>query len=295
MRTIFFAVIVVLSIVACNSPKQQTMSVTELNSTDFQTTISEKKTNLYFLKNGVLSAVVTNYGGRIVKLIVPDKEGNSADIILGFNSIEGYLEAKEVFHGAIIGRVGNRIAKGKFTLGGTDYTLPRNNGANHLHGGSKGFHNVVWEVNTVTDSSIVLTYLSPGGKMGYPGNLNYGACVKPSVYYSEFENCIFTDARMHMQNVFNVLKADNCLFRSSTLVEDQVCGIETYDWSWADIRNSTFIGNKQPYSISNGTTNCIFWNCTGGGNYANSQVDPQFDADYTATAPDLIGKGYVHI
>lgn len=94
------------------------------------------------------------------------------DIVLGFNSIDGYRNAKEPFHGALIGRVGNRIAKGKFNLNGQEYTLQLNNGVNHLHGGPGGFHHVIWDVKTATDSSIVLNYLSKDGEMGYPGNLN---------------------------------------------------------------------------------------------------------------------------
>lgn len=107
-----------------------------------------------------------------MSLCVPDRKGELGDVVLGFSSIDGYLKAKEVFYGAIIGRVGNRIAKGKFMLEGKEYTLPLNNGANHLHGGPSGFHNVIWDVKAVTDSSIVLTYLSKDGEMGYPGNLN---------------------------------------------------------------------------------------------------------------------------
>jgi len=143
-----------------------------LKAEDFQKTIDGKQTNLYFLRNGNIQAAITNYGGRIVGLCTPDKTGTIGDIVLGFSSIDGYLKAKEVFHGALIGRVGNRIAKGKFTLDGQEYTLPLNNGVNHLHGGSGGFHNVIWDVKAVTDSSIVLTYLSKDGEMGYPGNLN---------------------------------------------------------------------------------------------------------------------------
>ena len=143
-----------------------------LKAEDFQKTIDGKQTNLYFLKNGNIQAAITNYGGRIVGLCTPDKTGKMGDIVLGFSSIDGYLKAKEVFHGALIGRVGNRIAKGKFTLDGQEYTLPCNNGVNHLHGGPGGFHNVIWDVKAVTDSSIVLTYLSKDGEMGYPGNLS---------------------------------------------------------------------------------------------------------------------------
>ena len=102
-----------------------------LKAEDFQKTIDGKQTNLYFLKNGNIQAAITNYGGRIVGLCTPDKTGKMGDIVLGFSSIDGYLKAKEVFHGALIGRVGNRIAKGKFTLDGQEYTLPCNNGVNH--------------------------------------------------------------------------------------------------------------------------------------------------------------------
>lgn len=157
---------------SCSFKKVETKSNINLKAEDFKTIINGKQTNLYFLKNGVISAAITNYGGRIVSLCAPDKTGMISDIVLGFSSIDGYLKAKEVFHGALIGRVGNRIAKGKFTLEGQEYTLPLNNGVNHLHGGPGGFHNVVWDVKAVTDSSIVLTYLSPDGEMGYPGNLN---------------------------------------------------------------------------------------------------------------------------
>ena len=118
------------------------------------------------------STILLNKEGLPAATLTSEKSGNMGDIVLGFSSIDGYLKAKEVFHGALIGRVGNRIAKGKFTLDGLEYTLPLNNGVNHLHGGPDGFHNVVWDVKAVTDSSIVLTYLSPDREMGYPGNLN---------------------------------------------------------------------------------------------------------------------------
>ena len=153
-------------------PQSKTENCFALKAEDFQKTIDGKTTNLYFLKNGNIQAAITNYGGRIVGLCTPDKNGKMGDVVLGFNSIDGYLKAKEVFYGALIGRVGNRIAKGKFTLDGQEYTLPLNNGVNHLHGGPGGFHNVIWDVKAATDSSIVLTYLSKDGEMGYPGNLN---------------------------------------------------------------------------------------------------------------------------
>lgn len=157
---------------ACHSNNQTKDSCPQLDACNFQKVLDGKKTDLYFLKNGEVTAAISNYGGRIVSLCAPDKNGELADVVLGFNSIDGYLNAKESFHGALIGRVGNRIAKGKFVLDGKDYSLPLNNGVNHLHGGPKGFHNVVWDLKSHSDSSIVLTYLSKDGEMGYPGNLN---------------------------------------------------------------------------------------------------------------------------
>lgn len=161
-----------LIFVSCGTKKVETKSSFTLKKEDFQKTVDGKQTNLYFLKNGNIEAAITNYGGRVVGLCTPDKTGKMADVVLGFTSIDGYLKAKEVFHGALIGRVGNRIAKGKFTLDGKEYTLPLNNGVNHLHGGKGGFHTVVWDVKSVNDSAIVLHYMSKDGEMGYPGNLD---------------------------------------------------------------------------------------------------------------------------
>ncbi|MGQ7868730.1 aldose epimerase family protein [Sunxiuqinia sp. sy24] len=156
----------------CNQDASKVLNCGTLKTVDFKTTINGKQTNLYVLKNGDITTAITNYGGRIVSLRAPGRNGETADVVLGFSSIDDYLNANEVFHGALIGRVGNRIAHGKFTLNGKEYTLPINNEPNHLHGGPGGFHNVVWDVKAVNDTSIVLEYLSKDGEMGYPGNLN---------------------------------------------------------------------------------------------------------------------------
>lgn len=156
----------------CNQKPVELLTCGDLKAEDFQTTIKGKQTNLYILKNGDITTAITNYGGRIVSLLAPGKNGELADVVLGFSSIDGYLNANEVFHGALIGRVGNRIAKGNFSLDGVEYTLPINNDPNHLHGGPDGFHNQVWDVKASTDTSIVLSYLSKDGEMGYPGNLS---------------------------------------------------------------------------------------------------------------------------
>lgn len=173
-QTKLFLILIVAGLFqgACSMKSTKTNCCSKLKSEDFQKTLDGKQTNLYFLQNGDLSAAITNYGGRIVSLCSPDRNGEMADVVLGFNSIDEYLNAKEVFYGALIGRVGNRIAKGQFMLDSINYSLPLNNGPNHLHGGPKGFHNVVWDVKAVCDSSLVLTYLSKDGEMGYPGNLS---------------------------------------------------------------------------------------------------------------------------
>ena len=143
-----------------------------LKATDFQKTIDGKVTNLYLLKNDQIKVYITNYGGRIVSLLTPDRSGQIGDVVLGFKSIDNYLSANGPYHGALIGRVGNRIAKGKFKLGSETYSLPINNNENHLHGGPEGFNNQVWEVKAADDSSITMNYFSSDGEMGYPGNLD---------------------------------------------------------------------------------------------------------------------------
>lgn len=126
---------------------------------------------------------------------------------------------------------------------------------------------------------------------GSRNSLNYGACVKPSVHYSGFVNCIFTDAIRHMQDVSEKLDVDNCLFRTVIPISSQILGIQKN--SFANIRNSTFVGMKSPYNSDQATTNCIFWNCSDNGNYSNSTANPLFDSDYNATATSLVGAGYV--
>ena len=130
----------------------------------------------YTLKNshGIEVHAIT-YGGIITSLKVPDAKGNLADIVLGFDSPQGYLnDPPPPYFGAIIGRYGNRIAKGKFTLDGKTYTLATNNGPNHLHGGNRGFDKVLWKAEprqAADGASIVFTRTSPDGEEGYPGNL----------------------------------------------------------------------------------------------------------------------------
>lgn len=139
----------------------------------FQQTIDGKPTDLYLLKNSNgMTAAITNYGGRLVSLFVPDKENKLTDVVAGFDSVQQYVHSTEPYFGATIGRYGNRIAKGRFALDGKTYTLFTNNGPNTLHGGKKGFQDVVWNARQLGDSSLELTYLSKDGEEGFPGNLS---------------------------------------------------------------------------------------------------------------------------
>lgn len=155
-------------------PEQMEKSVS-ITSSDFGTAASGEKVSKYTLenKNGIQVDIIT-YGGRITSLRTPDKDGNMENVVLGFDSIEQY-QKDNPFFGALIGRYGNRIAKGKFSLEGTEYMLAQNNGQNSLHGGEKGFDKRVWDAKTEEhDDSVklILTYLSKDMEEGFPGNLS---------------------------------------------------------------------------------------------------------------------------
>jgi len=133
-----------------------------------------KTVDLFTLTNSKGATVkITNYGSIVTELHVADREGDLADVVLGFDNIEGYL-GKHPYFGAIVGRVANRIAKGRFSLDDKNYTLAVNNGPNHLHGGLRGFDKVLWDAEahcTADGPALTLTYLSADGEEGYPGNL----------------------------------------------------------------------------------------------------------------------------
>jgi aldose 1-epimerase len=157
-----------------DTKKGETTKMSIIKS-DFGKTKEGQAVDLYTLTNDSGMVVkITNYGGIVTSLTVPDKNGKFDDVVLGFDSLDQYLEGHPYF-GALVGRYGNRIAKGKFTLNGTEYKLAANNGENHLHGGIKGFDKVVWNAEIVKQENEVgvkLSYLSKDGEEGYPGNLS---------------------------------------------------------------------------------------------------------------------------
>ena len=155
---------------SCNS-NQKKVETANSDSSKYNTTVDGKNVTLYTLtnKNGA-SVAITNLGGRIVSLMMPDKNNKMTDVVLGYDSVKSYLKKGEPFFGALIGRYGNRIGKGKFTLEGKDYQLQLNDGVNTLHGGKDGYYNKVWEAKQ-DGQKLELNYSSPDGEGGYPGTL----------------------------------------------------------------------------------------------------------------------------
>jgi aldose 1-epimerase len=147
-------------------------AATKLTSTGFGRTGDGVNARIFTLtnKNG-LEARITNYGGIVVSLKTPDRNGAMADVVLGFDTLAGYISSPSPYFGALIGRYGNRIGHARFTLDGVEYKLAANNGENSLHGGTHGFNEKIWTPRELPDGGLELTYLSKDGEEGYPGNL----------------------------------------------------------------------------------------------------------------------------
>lgn len=141
-----------------------------LNRKDFQTTVNGKKTDLYILRNRKgYEVAVTNFGGAIVAIMVPDKDGKVANVIQGHDNIQDVINSPEPFLSTLIGRYGNRICKGTYTLNGKEYQLALNDGPNHLHGGPTGFHSRVWDAKQMGPRALALSYISSYGEEGFSG------------------------------------------------------------------------------------------------------------------------------
>ncbi|MBB4036520.1 aldose 1-epimerase [Dysgonomonas hofstadii] len=174
MKKSFIAALAATFILASCNEKASVGKLTEsgLDKKNFETEVNGKKTDLYVLKNtGGMEVCVTNFGARIVSVMVPDKDGNFKDVVLGFDSVQDYITTKGNNYGAFIGRYGNRIGFGKFEIDSVMYSLPTNNFGHTLHGGDNGFHTVVLDANQIDDKTLELTYLSKDGEAGFPGNL----------------------------------------------------------------------------------------------------------------------------
>lgn len=172
--TWFFAIVLLnfslLLLVGC--AQENTDQADSLQRESFGTLEDGREAELFTLTNSNdVEVQITNYGGIVTSISVPDKNNEFENVVLGFDDLEKYEEGHPYF-GAIIGRYGNRIAGGEFEIDGTEYQLATNDGNNHLHGGEQGFDKVLWKAEALDDRSLKLTYLSEDGEEGYPGNLD---------------------------------------------------------------------------------------------------------------------------
>ena len=175
MKKIEILIVIFLVIISNSCTKiSKKMQVLKIDKIQFGETMDGTDVDQFILSNNNgMEVRIINYGGIITSWTAPDKNGDYKDIVLGYNTLAEY-EAETPYFGALIGRYGNRIAKGKFSLDDQEYTLAVNNGVNHLHGGLKGFDKVIWDAKTIVSDSTVsleLSYLSKDMEEGYPGNL----------------------------------------------------------------------------------------------------------------------------
>lgn len=167
---IFFLLTMTLGLFSCIDNQQEIKLV---DADNFTSSINGKNVNLYTLKSkNEMTMQVTNYGGHVVSLWVPDKNGHFDDIVLGHNTLKEYIDYEgERFIGCVVGHYANRIANGQFYIDSIRYNIPQNNNGQSLHGGLKGLDQVIWDVDSVTPNKIYLSYTSPDGEEGYPGTL----------------------------------------------------------------------------------------------------------------------------
>jgi len=184
-KALLITMSMILSLLACKEEKkvkkelEEVVLKTNVLPGDFEGLVEGDSVKLFVLtnKNG-LELTFTNFGQRLISLYVPDKNGKFDDIVLGYGTLDKYLNSPRSFFGSIVGRYGNRIAKGSFSIGENTYSLAKNNNGNHLHGGEKGFESVVWNVDSSTADSIVFSRTSPDMEEGYPGNLDVRVSLK---------------------------------------------------------------------------------------------------------------------
>jgi aldose 1-epimerase len=177
MKNIAILAFAIYSLSMCFAVPPQSKTGGHVAVQPFGQTSDGQKVNLYTLRNASgMEVTITNYGGTVTTVKVPDRNGKSDDVVLGFDSLQGYTQpANTAYFGAIVGRYGNRIAKGTFALDGKTYHIPLNDGPNALHGGTTGFNKRIWsakDVSTAAEPALELHYLSPDGEQGFPGNLD---------------------------------------------------------------------------------------------------------------------------
>ncbi len=259
-RFLLFAAACVFCLFTFCGPSEK--SADSITKKSFATTPDGMQTDIYTLVNSNgIEAQVTNFGATLVSLKVPDKNGKLDDVVLGFDNLKDYIEHRNFF-GAIVGRYGNRIAKGKFTLDGVEYTLAVNNGLNHLHGGIKGFDRVVWDAKIIPapdGQALQLTYVSKDMEEGYPGNLT--AVITYSLTNDngikiEYEATTDKKTVLNLTNhsYFNLKNAGDILDHVITINADKITPVDegliptgelqSVDGTPFDFRNPTAIGAR---------------------------------------------------
>ncbi len=226
--------------------------------------VGEEEVQLYTLTNSHGASIsITNYGGIVTSIRVPDRDGNLADVALGYNKVEDYVAGSPYF-GCITGRYANRIAKGKFAIDGQEYTLAINNEPNHLHGGEKGFDKQIWKSRAVSGNarcSLILTHTSPDGDEGYPGNLSMRVIYTFTdenalriTYYAETDKPTVVNLTNHTYfNLAGEGSGENILGHRMKIIADKFTpvdetliptGVASLDGSPLDFRQATPIGRR---------------------------------------------------
>lgn len=259
MKRLCMAVMAMCLLLSCGE-KREEATLSGLMKSDFVSEVEGKPTALYVLKNkNGAEACITNYGGRLVSVMVPDKNGKMTDVVLGYDNIGQYVQS-DGNYGALIGRYGNRINQGKFTLDDIEYTLPQNNGAHCLHGGPQGYHARMWDAKLLNDQALELTYLSKDGEAGFPGNLDikvtytltddnavgikYEATTDKKTVVNLTNHSYFNLSGVPGSDVLDqlvMINADNYTPVDSTLIP---VGISPVDGTPLDLRTPVAIGKQ---------------------------------------------------
>ena len=259
MKRLCMAVMAMCLLLSCGE-KREEATLSGLMKSDFVSEVEGKPTALYVLKNkNGAEACITNYGGRLVSVMVPDKNGKMTDVVLGYDNIGQYVQS-DGNYGALIGRYGNRINQGKFTLDDVEYTLPQNNGAQCLHGGPQGYHARMWDAKQLNDQALELTYLSKDGEAGFPGNLDikvtytltddnavgikYEATTDKKTVVNLTNHSYFNLSGVPGSDVLDqlvMINADNYTPVDSTLIP---VGISPVDGTPLDLRTPVAIGKQ---------------------------------------------------
>ena len=259
MKRLCMAVMAMCLLLSCGE-KREEATLSGLMKSDFVSEVEGKPTALSVLKNkNGAEACITNYGGRLVSVMVPDKNGKMTDVVLGYDNIGQYVQS-DGNYGALIGRYGNRINQGKFTLDDIEYTLPQNNGAHCLHGGPQGYHARMWDAKQLNDQALELTYLSKDGEAGFPGNLDikvtytltddnavgikYEATTDKKTVVNLTNHSYFNLSGVPGSDVLDqlvMINADNYTPVDSTLIP---VGISPVDGTPLDLRTPVAIGKQ---------------------------------------------------